>query len=980
MRYQKSRLFRATASLVLASFGWMTGGGQAWAEVRAAEAAPASALARLAGDPRLPLSPAARARLREAAETLASGPSAAAPPAGRKSAPPAYSVPMPPPGSEPSELIQEIVAELERLTAKAGAAATAEAAGAATFADLRRRWQNIHDRIVADFAESEARLRAAGVPTVILQRHAAAVADYMAEAATVSRELDAAAEARTGPRARLAAENAARSLRKCTDARPHERLEPSHLPFGAATPTRRKPGKGAAARAEADATAAGAVTTAAVAPPSSADLEPTEDAPITPDIQALAASLGNQPLPIYNWVRNNIEFVPTYGSVQGAQMTLDARRGNAFDTASLLVALLRAAGVHSRYVTGTVEVPVASVINWVGGADSPNQAQQLMGQGGIPTVALVSGGTVTQIRLDHVWVEAWIDYIPSRGAVHRVGDTWIPMDASFKLHDFAPRSALFTDNPITATVPPGTRLFDFDETLGKATNVNDEALSEALQPWVARSDEYSLAHGGDRSVRGLIGGPAVRPDTRTAFPATLPYRVASRADGVDELPASLRHYVTLNGYASDFDRAFGDTSFSYRVSLPALNSRRLGIQFDPATPADAATLEAARAANAPSLPVYVVNVVPVVKLDGVAQATGAAVRMGSSFPIDVVLDGPDGPTTVPYTQVAGDEIVVGVTGNGVAQPVLEKRFAANPADNAPEYFHQVQLHYWFECDALGEVAARTFGVRQLRLPSVGLFGSPLTVSYLFGTPRSGVYQSRIMDVKHSLLGAAADDPSRVLAFFKQAGIQSSFLEGSVFDQLEGGPQPSIKGISAVHLIGMASQQGIPIYYVTSANAAAVLPLLVLNASVKSDISRAVGQGQNVIVPERNIDVGPWRGVGYIVRDDVTGAGGYLISGGLAGGGLIECLLRRLVPVFEFILAILIILLLAFLLAMLLAALWELIPVFALALAAAVAPGSGSASATRGVTAAASSSAAREDLVGLVLIARGVTPLAVRPAP
>src|SRR5262249_11403686 len=142
MRYQKSRLFRATASLVLASFGWMTGGGQAWAEVRAAEAAPASALARLAGDPRLPLSPAARrpapplprgagGRRREPGEPLPSAPGGAPPPAGRKSAPPAYSVPMPPPGSEPSELIQEIVAELERLTAKAGAAATAEAAGAA---------------------------------------------------------------------------------------------------------------------------------------------------------------------------------------------------------------------------------------------------------------------------------------------------------------------------------------------------------------------------------------------------------------------------------------------------------------------------------------------------------------------------------------------------------------------------------------------------------------------------------------------------------------------------------------------------------------------------------------------------------------------------------------------------------------------------------------------------------------------------------
>ena len=40
-------------------------------------------------------------------------------------------------------------------------------------------------------------------------------------------------------------------------------------------------------------------------------------------------------------------------------MTLEAKRGNAFDTASLLVALLRAAGVAGPLRGGTVEVPVA---------------------------------------------------------------------------------------------------------------------------------------------------------------------------------------------------------------------------------------------------------------------------------------------------------------------------------------------------------------------------------------------------------------------------------------------------------------------------------------------------------------------------------------------------------------------------------------------------------------------------------------------
>ncbi|MCP4697784.1 MAG: hypothetical protein GY862_13170, partial [Gammaproteobacteria bacterium] len=63
---------------------------------------------------------------------------------------------------------------------------------------------------------------------------------------------------------------------------------------------------------------------------------------ITPEIKALAKSLSNNPIFIYNWAHDNLEFIATYGSVQGSQMTLDSRRGNAFDTASVLISLLRA--------------------------------------------------------------------------------------------------------------------------------------------------------------------------------------------------------------------------------------------------------------------------------------------------------------------------------------------------------------------------------------------------------------------------------------------------------------------------------------------------------------------------------------------------------------------------------------------------------------------------------------------------------------
>jgi transglutaminase-like putative cysteine protease len=51
-------------------------------------------------------------------------------------------------------------------------------------------------------------------------------------------------------------------------------------------------------------------------------------------------ALEEDPVKIYNWVRNTIEFIPSYGSIQGADYTLQHGKGNAFDTASLLIALL----------------------------------------------------------------------------------------------------------------------------------------------------------------------------------------------------------------------------------------------------------------------------------------------------------------------------------------------------------------------------------------------------------------------------------------------------------------------------------------------------------------------------------------------------------------------------------------------------------------------------------------------------------------
>ena len=76
-------------------------------------------------------------------------------------------------------------------------------------------------------------------------------------------------------------------------------------------------------------------------------------------IQALAKSITsgktstyNKAVAIFNWVNDNINYVYYTESQQGAVTTLNKKSGNCCDTAHLLIALERAAGIPARYEHG----------------------------------------------------------------------------------------------------------------------------------------------------------------------------------------------------------------------------------------------------------------------------------------------------------------------------------------------------------------------------------------------------------------------------------------------------------------------------------------------------------------------------------------------------------------------------------------------------------------------------------------------------
>ncbi len=162
-----------------------------------------------------------------------------------------------------------------------------------------------------------------------------------------------------------------------------------------------------------------------------------------------ASALGDDPLRIFNYVRDEIAFESYVGCLRGPRGTLLALAGNSVDRASLLASMLQHAGQHVRFAHGTLPEPLARELVTSMWADRP-QAKLEENSGEQPTVeaktaldALLNGikRDYTLIR-DHVTPAATsqpsvtVDSLTKETQEHywlqwfRNG-TWVDLDPSF---------------------------------------------------------------------------------------------------------------------------------------------------------------------------------------------------------------------------------------------------------------------------------------------------------------------------------------------------------------------------------------------------------------------------------------------------------------------------------------------------------------------------------------------------------------------
>jgi len=719
---------------------------------------------------------------------------------------------------------------------------------------------------------------------VIIKRHDSAAADFEKDMARLVSDLSALTAKQSLEHARI--KELLTFLDSKQKKRPQQFLDPNKLPFGRSREKARGP-------AESDQTLAvlfkgsGLSGKTSAIPPTAEDLAETEDVQIDAHIRELAQELGKNPVKIYNWVHNNIQFTPSFGSIQGSLMTLEARRGNAFDIANLLISLLRAANIPARYAYGTVEISAEQATGWLD-VSSVVQAGDILTRAGIPTRVLTRDNTPTHIRLEHVWVKAFVDFMPSRGARNIIGDTWIPMDASIKKHTFQAASSILADLPLDqadladqlmqgAVIGPGT---------GSFQQLDWVTVAESTETYITQLEDYITAKGLGETAEQVIGSKQVFQSTREVLAAGLPFSLVATALTTPRLPDSLRHSVTILGFKRVLDRSLGHSDFTATVALPVLGSKRLSLTYLPASPADAQIIEDAVVKGTPTLPVYLIQMIPTLKIDEQILAQGSPVQMGSDQSLDVVLETTNHADVVRFDIVAGDENIIGINGNGMVSNVAQARLDHVPSVTAAENLHQVALNYWMLSDRYNDYLGLGSDVRIQRAPSVGLFASPLAVNYRFGVALTGFYQSRTMDIRRSVITVTGDTAERRRTVVELSGMVGSFMEGSTFDLLFA-RAPS-DAVSAVQLLLDAVQLSLPMYQINSGNAEAALPLLQIDLEAKANIVAALNAGKYVLANGQEIEREYWQGSGYIIRDALTGEGAYLITGGLNGGKMDNC--------------------------------------------------------------------------------------------
>ncbi|MEO6842566.1 MAG: RHS repeat-associated core domain-containing protein [Bradyrhizobium sp.] len=613
---------------------------------------------------------------------------------------------------------------------------------------------------------------------------------------------------------------------------------------------------------------------------------------------ALASALKCDPDLIFEYVYNNIEFEPLYGSNKGALGTLLDRRGNDADQTILLVTLLDIAGYsQAAYTNLVLPYTGTQIANWLGVANDAIAIEELLSAGGIPYGSAVrnSDGTLASIQLAHFM------------AALQLSGTWYFFDPSFKQHTILPG----VSNLASAMGYSKSQfLSDAGGSIDSVSisNINRSGLRNDLVNYATSLVNYINQNNPTWSVGNIVGGKTIQPLTGSpirvqrsgiltpAFPTNCPNQSPS---------PECRTYITITMPGASSGQAiklYTDQVYGHRITI---FSQPSGSNFVPTLLIDGAPPSCVAA--------------------GTCTNVGPAVAAGTTWSIPVQVVQPNqgsfggcgsGITDCKtLTIAAGASYLVslgtGRVGRGMVdyhRQLLAQARAVGNADSSEVVLGEslaVISYGW-----LAEVSAEQAITDQL---------AQTTTNYNFGVGITGQaniqqsgFQGPYVDLplnfdwiigQHSggstITIGGNSYPTAFVAAGSTLSQTSSAFESAILEQT----QAPISGMTAASTMKIVDSNMNPAYSgafqktffadgTTAAGQTAytntILPQITSNYSPSdvSSISSAVAGGNQILIPQNGkLAVGRWSGAGYSTILPQVGSILYTqkISGGMSGG-------------------------------------------------------------------------------------------------
>lgn len=551
-----------------------------------------------------------------------------------------------------------------------------------------------------------------------------------------------------------------------------------------------------------------------------------------------ARALRNDPQLIFEFVANNIEFLPTFGLQKGALGALVDGMGNAFDQADLMVQLLREAGfTDADYMFGELDLSETEANNWFG-TTTIWAARNLLLNGGDASADVIWTGTEYRLQFSHCWVIVGIS------GTDRVFDPAFKTYTSVSGINLATALSYNQTSFMSNATSGATVATDYVQDMNRSNIRSDLAtMTDNLVDWINTNDP-------DASVTDILGGREIVAVSIPLLQTSLSYQKSGSTP--------TRWTSIPNGYKATFNVYFDGGSIDVTFYSADVYGKRLTFFYNGSHEAE-------------------------LRLDGTLQGTSSAQTPGGWNSVLLTATHPYGSSWADQSvwhRVWTDKsyVIANAWGNaGIEMANLHSRsMNANSlggaGDSSESVLGEALSVMWYTwnteksraCDLLNRMTLCTTVLHH----QVGLVGYNETTLTDLGMIN---WASSALD----------NDYDRV-----KWNDDALAMHGIAFESSLQKEMVAIGGVSTTPIIDIANSAGLKIYDGKSANwTSNVRPNLTnYDTAVLDDVeSWYVDNGWRVVLPEDGlIDKNLWTGYAYYARSPWQGAIG-IIGGGLKGG-------------------------------------------------------------------------------------------------